>query len=241
MGFPSDPLYLPDNGCVTELNVRRKLCHFVTFGQLVFRMSRLFHHHMSTFGSSSKSIPAVSRWGRAALRTSVEPLRSLGRIHTGRVCRQEPKQKDSDNEPWAMPSPSSVAGPSRLPLDASSDALNSKVPPTSTSATSTIIDTPKSSTSVSALPSSPKSPKSPNRLPQWIPPHWQTQLQPDAQWRKELLIRRKKLAEQAGQQLTGLGLKLNEVTGYKEVERLKELVQEKGKSSCLTMTNWNDR
>jgi hypothetical protein len=52
----------------------------------------------------------------------------------------------------------------------------------------------------------------------------------DTQWRKELLSRRKKLAEQAGQQLTGLGLKLNEVTGYKEVERLKELVEEKGES-----------
>jgi sensitive to high expression protein 9 len=65
-------------------------------------------------------------------------------------------------------------------------------------------------------------------LPGWIPPKWQSQLQPDAQWRKELLDRRRRLLEQAGEQLTVLGLKLNEVTGYKEVERLKDLVGEKG-------------
>jgi hypothetical protein len=50
-----------------------------------------------------------------------------------------------------------------------------------------------------------------------------------------MLNRRKRLAEQAGQQLTVLGMKLNEVTGYKEVERLKELVGEKGKSSIMTL------
>lgn len=50
-----------------------------------------------------------------------------------------------------------------------------------------------------------------------------------------MLSRRKKLAEQAGQQLTVLGLKLNEVTGYKEVERLKELVGEKGEFSNFSL------
>jgi sensitive to high expression protein 9 len=53
-------------------------------------------------------------------------------------------------------------------------------------------------------------------------------LQPEAHWRKELLDRRRRLLEKAGEQLTVLGLKLNEVTGYKEVERLKDLVGEKG-------------
>jgi hypothetical protein len=39
---------------------------------------------------------------------------------------------------------------------------------------------------------------------------------------------RKQLAHRAGQQLSVLGLKINEVTGYEEVERLKRLVIEQG-------------
>lgn len=58
------------------------------------------------------------------------------------------------------------------------------------------------------------------------------------EWRSQLQAHRKKALEQAGRQLSAAGLKLNEVTGYREVERLKQLVTDKGKSqpidSCLT-------
>lgn len=63
-----------------------------------------------------------------------------------------------------------------------------------------------------------------------IPPAWKSQLDPNAPWRKSLLESRRRWSEQAGHQLTAVGLKLNEVTGYKEVERLKEVVNEKGQS-----------
>lgn len=65
-----------------------------------------------------------------------------------------------------------------------------------------------------------------------LPPAWRSQLDPDAPWRKSLLEQRRRWMEQAGQQLTAAGLKLNEVTGYKEVERLKALVEEKGEFRC---------
>jgi sensitive to high expression protein 9 len=184
---------------------------------------------MSTLGTASTSLSTVSRCGQTILRVRKGTTSGIARIHTGRPSRQDPKLKDNDNELWAMPSPSSEAGPSRQPANAASDQLESPTSSTPTPsappASSQIGDPlpPPSSGSSSRL-------KFPDRLPKWIPPHWQTHLQPDAQWRKELLSRRKKLAEQAGQQLTGLGLKLNEVTGYKEVERLKELVEEKGES-----------
>ena len=181
---------------------------------------------MSSLGTASTSLSTASRCSRRILRVSTGSNSGIGRIHTGRPCRQDPKLKDNDNELWAMPSPSSEAGPSRQQAEAPSDQLD-----TPTSSTSTPL-APSASSHVgpaSGLGSSSRL-KFPDRLPKWIPPHWQTHLQPDAQWRKELLSRRKKLAEQAGQQLTGLGLKLNEVTGYKEVERLKELVEEKGES-----------
>jgi hypothetical protein len=47
-------------------------------------------------------------------------------------------------------------------------------------------------------------------------------------WRRELEKRRHYAMAQAGQQLSAAGLKLNEVTGYHEVERLKQLVTDKG-------------
>jgi sensitive to high expression protein 9 len=181
---------------------------------------------MSTLGTASTSLSTVSRCSRRILGVGYGSNSGIGRIHTGRPCRQEPKQKEIDNEPWAMPSPSSEAGPSRHPDETPLDQLHIHTSSTPTPLASSNIDSPLSP---SRLDSSSRL-KSPNSLPKWIPPHWQTHLQPDAQWRKELLSRRKKLAEQAGQQLTGLGLKLNEVTGYKEVERLKELVEEKGES-----------
>jgi len=186
---------------------------------------------MSTLSTTvSTSLWRASRSSKRVLRHDERLLSARGRIHTGVACRQEPKQKD---EPWAMPSPE--AGPSRLPHDASLYASSSSTSPTVFPPTSSSPKTPPSSsatpTSTSSKSPPPKSStKSPTRLPQWIPPHWKTHLQPDAQWRKELVSRKKRIAEQAGQQLTGLGLKLNEVTGYKEVERLKELVGEKGDS-----------
>lgn len=185
---------------------------------------------MSTFSTASASLSTASKCSRRILTVGQGSSHGAVRIHTGRVCRQEPKQKDIDNEPWAMPSPSTEAGPSRPPAEEPSHHLNSSKYPTSAPSApsaSSPVETPTSIPSSSG--SSPRL-KFPNRLPKWIPPHWQTHLQPDAQWRKELLSRHKKLAEHAGQQLTGLGLKLNEVTGYKEVERLKELVEEKGES-----------
>jgi hypothetical protein len=181
---------------------------------------------MSTLGTSA-AIASGSRCARRGLLLRQGVLGAAGRIHSGRPCRQEPKLKDTDTETWAMPSPSSEAGPSRQPTDASSDLSVATPLSAETSTTSPATDTPQAS---SSKPSPLSRPKSLNRLPKWIPPHWQTHLEPDAQWRKELLSRRKRLAKQAGQQLTGLGLKLNEVTGYKEVERLKDLVGEKGES-----------
>jgi hypothetical protein len=184
---------------------------------------------MSTLGTTSWSFSTASRCSRRALRIVPGSTSGMGSIHTGRPSRQEPKQKDNDNELWAMPSPSHEAGSSRQQADAQLDQLD-----TPTASRSTPPAPPASSQIGDPLPSpssgSSSRLKFPDRLPKWIPPHWQTHLQPDAQWRKELLSRRKKFAEQAGQQLTGLGLKLNEVTGYKEVERLKELVEEKGES-----------
>jgi hypothetical protein len=185
---------------------------------------------MSTLGTTSLSFSTASRCGRRALRIGQGSTSGMGSIHTGRPCRQDPKLKDNDSDLWAMPSPSSEAGPSRQQPEAPSDQLNTP------SASASTPSAPTASSQIGIPTSSPSSSgsssrlKLPDRLPKWIPPHWQTHLQPDAQWRKELLSRRKKLAEQAGQQLTGLGLKLNEVTGYKEVERLKELVEEKGES-----------
>ena len=187
---------------------------------------------MSTLGTASTSLSTVSRCGQTILRVGKGTTSGIARIHTGRPSRQEPKLKDNDNELWAMPSPSSEAGPSRQEVDAHLDERD-----TPTTSRSTPPAPPSSSRIGDPLPSpssvSSSRLKFPDRLPKWIPPHWQTHLQPDAQWRKELLSRRKKLAEQAGQQLTGLGLKLNEVTGYKEVERLKELVEEKGESPLV--------
>jgi sensitive to high expression protein 9 len=153
-------------------------------------------------------------------------------MHTTSTVRQEPKLKE--NEPWAMPSPE--AGPSRSATNATTDFERSELSDTPTQKSSDASDSvssqiqPSTSSSSSSVPK-PNLPKSRTRLPEWIPPHWQSHLQPDAQWRKDMLNRRKRLAQQAGQQLTVLGMKLNEVTGYKEVERLKELVGEKGKSS----------
>jgi sensitive to high expression protein 9 len=193
---------------------------------------------MSTLGTASTSLSTVSRCGQTILRVRKGTTSGIARIHTGRPSRQDPKLKDNDNELWAMPSPSSEAGPSRQPANVPSDQLE-----TLTSSTSTP-SAPPASSPVGAPTSSPSSSgsssrlKFQDRLPKWIPPHWQTHLQPDAQWRKELLSRRKKLAEQAGQQLTGLGLKLNEVTGYKEVERLKELVEEKGESLSVKLMGY---
>jgi hypothetical protein len=192
---------------------------------------------MSALSTASSSLSTASRCGRRALRIGQGSISGMGSIHTGRPCRQDPKLKDNDSELWAMPSPSSEAGPSRQPPNAPSDQLDtpkaSRSTPPAPPASSQIGDPlpSPSSGSSSRL-------KFPDRLPKWIPPHWQTHLQPDAQWRKELLSRRKKLAEQAGQQLTGLGLKLNEVTGYKEVERLKELVEEKGESLSVKLMGY---
>jgi len=185
---------------------------------------------MSTFSTTSVSLSTASKCSRRILRVGQGVSHGAVRIHTGRACWQEPKQKDIDNEPWAMPSPSTEAGPSRQLAEEPSHIL--ATPTTSSSAPSAASASPPVETPTSIPSSSGSSSrlKFSDRLPKWIPPHWQTHLQPDAQWRKELLSRRKKLAEQAGQQLTGLGLKLNEVTGYKEVERLKELVEEKGES-----------
>jgi sensitive to high expression protein 9 len=193
---------------------------------------------MSTLGTTSWSFSTASRCGRRALRIGPGSTSGMGSIHTGRPSRQEPKQKDNDNELWAMPSPSSEAGPSRQPANAPSDQLDTPTSPAPTpSAPSASPEVGTPSSSPPSLGSSSRL-KFPDRLPKWIPPHWQTHLQPDAQWRKELLSRRKKLAEQAGQQLTGLGLKLNEVTGYKEVERLKELVEEKGESLSVKLMGY---
>ena len=47
-------------------------------------------------------------------------------------------------------------------------------------------------------------------------------------WRSTLAVRRGQLTEEAERQMTILGLKINEVTGYKEVERLKDRVHERG-------------
>jgi len=205
-------------------------CATLTFVNSTIFQLDFFHIYMSTLSTTvSTSLSRASRSSKRALRHDEGSFSAIGRIHTGVACRQEPKQKD---EPWAMPSPE--AGPSRLPHDASSDASSSSTSPHVSPPTRPPPELPPSSsaapTRTSSESPSPKSSTKPNRLPQWIPPHWQTHLQPDAQWRKELVSRKKRIAEQAGQQLTGLGLKLNEVTGYKEVERLKELVGEKGDS-----------
>ena len=193
---------------------------------------------MSTFSTGSVSLSTASKCSRRFLRAAQVSRPGTVRIHTGRACWQEPKQKDIDNEPWAMPSPSTEAGPSRQPAEEPSHHLNTSKFATSTPSAPSASSPVETRTSIPS--SSGPSPrlKFPDRLPRWIPPHWQTHLQPDAQWRKELLDRRKRLAEQAGQQLTGLGLKLNEVTGYKEVERLKELVEEKGESFQVTLMRY---
>ena len=206
------------------------LCHFDFCNSTIFQLD-FFHIYMSTLSTTvSTSLSRASRSSKRALRYDEGSFSAIGRIHTGVACRQEPRQKD---EPWAMPSPE--AGPSRLPHDASSNASSSSTSPDVSPPTSSSPKTPSSSSAIPTFMSSTSSPaklsnKCPNRLTQWIPPHWQTHLQPDAQWRKAIVSRKKRIAEQAGQQLTGLGLKLNEVTGYKEVERLKELVGEKGDS-----------
>jgi sensitive to high expression protein 9 len=49
-----------------------------------------------------------------------------------------------------------------------------------------------------------------------------------AVWRSQLATQSRQLAESAEKQFSLLGLRINEVTGYKEVERLKLLVAERG-------------
>lgn len=77
--------------------------------------------------------------------------------------------------------------------------------------------------------SSPRASRSGSKVAWQLPAAWRSQLDPNAPWRKSMLEQRRRWLDQAGSQLTAVGLKLNEVTGYKEVERLKELVGEKGK------------
>jgi len=211
------------------------MCHFddSTF-DATFQLDHLSHNTMSTIGrTAATSLSAASRNGRRTLLNPTKsPAASCG-MHSSASIRQEPKLKD--NEPWAMPSPE--AGPSRSAVTATADSSRSDLSDTPINESfqgSDPITHQTQSSAPSSTASEPNLPKSRTRLPEWIPPHWQSQLQPDAQWRKDMLNRRKRLAEQAGQQLTVLGMKLNEVTGYKEVERLKELVGEKGESYVTT-------
>jgi hypothetical protein len=197
-----------------------------------FWLDYLFYHTMSSIGrTAATSFSVASRYGRRAPLHRAEYAAAICGMHTTAAVRQEPKLKE--NEPWAMPSPE--AGPSRPATNATLRSVLSDTPTQKSSDASDPISSQTQPSAQSSSSSSPKPslPKSRTRLPEWIPPHWQTHLQPDAQWRKDMLTRRKRLAQQAGQQLTVLGMKLNEVTGYKEVERLKELVGEKGKS-CIT-------
>ena len=47
-------------------------------------------------------------------------------------------------------------------------------------------------------------------------------------WRSSLTRRRRYIAEEAEKQITSLGFRINKVTGYNEVERLKERVVKRG-------------
>lgn len=92
-------------------------------------------------------------------------------------------------------------------------------------------DSPSSTTRPDPGTNTSKGPVIQSNIPWQIPPAWKSKLDPNAPWRKSLLESRRRWLEQAGHQLTAVGLKLNEVTGYKEVERLKEVVNEKGESN----------
>jgi len=133
-------------------------------------------------------------------------------LHSSGASRQE-KPDSKDSESPSRPSTSIPLGP---PGPSGPQLLTEDTTPKVTKSTA-----------------GPSSVRNPNDLPAWIPPKWHPHLQPDAQWRKELLDRRRRLLEQVGEQLTVLGLKLNEVTGYREVERLKDLVEQKGKCKRL--------
>jgi hypothetical protein len=158
--------------------------------------------------SLPRAIAAESS-ARSACSSRYAARRSL---HSSRASRQE-KSDSKDSESPSRPSTSIPLGP---PGPSGSVTPNEGTTPRITESTA-----------------GPSSVRNPNNLPAWIPPKWHPHLQPDAQWRKELLDRRRRLLEQAGEQLTVLGLKLNEVTGYREVERLKDLVEQKGK--CIKL------
>jgi len=89
---------------------------------------------------------------------------------------------------------------------------------------------PNSSQSSSSAPPSNRSPKYPvQRLRSHLQAFHRTTLKPRIDIvHTEATARLQKFVTSAAQHATVLGLKLNEVTGYQEVERLKALVTEQG-------------
>ena len=158
------------------------------------------------------SVPRAVTAESSARVASSSPSAARRSLHSSRVSRQE-KSDPKDSESPSRPSTSIPLGP---------PGPSGSFEPSEGTTPKVLKSTP-----------GPSSVRNSNNLPAWIPPKWHPHLQPDAQWRKELLDRRRRLLEQAGEQLTVLGLKLNEVTGYREVERLKDLVEQKGKSVKL--------
>ncbi len=61
------------------------------------------------------------------------------------------------------------------------------------------------------------------------PPYASARQERFAAWQAVLLERRRKLSQEAERQMTVLGSKINEITGYKEVERLKTVVHQRGR------------
>ena len=181
--------------------------------------------------------------GRIRLRSPVLHHVARRQVQTSSSNYQQAstKPRNSDDQTLAMPAPDTSSSShggldsaSHLSLDGnpaerphanasdSKDDLSSgQSPPSSTS---------RQEDSVNSKPGSDpdKQPLTQCNIPWQIPPAWRSKLDPNAPWRKSLLESRRRWSEQAGHQLTAVGLKLNEVTGYKEVERLKEVVNEKG-------------
>lgn len=56
------------------------------------------------------------------------------------------------------------------------------------------------------------------------------------EWRAALRIQRQRLADEADRQMTVLGVKMNEMTGYKAVEQLKDLVHNRGEWRTITFS-----
>ena len=181
--------------------------------------------------------------GRIRLRSPVLHHVARRQVQTSSSINQQAwtKPRSSDDQTLAMPAPDTSSSsndgldsvshvrpdgnpPERAHVDASDLKDDLNLGPSRPSSTSQQDGNVKPKPG----PDPTKQPSTQLNIPWQIPPAWRSKLDPNAPWRKSLLESRRRWSEQAGQQLSAVGLKLNEVTGYKEVERLKEVVNEKG-------------